>query len=405
MKLFLKNFFVATLLIFIFISCEDDPASIGDDLLKDDGVQFIVLNSTEEAFPQKFISNFVDSEDTTFNLGTSQNLLVGKENNLTVSTLMRFSNFIPDSVKDAINDNTITINKAYVEILPKFFLGDTNAFFDFTITEITSNWTSSEFTAEDLPSIGRGSDQIATEKIITDSLISFVLDLDLVDKWLKLGAGDSSFVNEGILLEPVNGTERIIGFKSNSLLNNSDDISALYVDFQIDGEEQDTIRLNSLNDVHVVESSRNLEDADGNIYLQGGIPLRADFFMDLTQIPEHIAINEATIEFFIDTTKDVYSSDPTDTLSMFIYSDSTSRELFSRSRIAVTRSTEGETRYSGNFQAALDLFLNTDQQDNQGFKITLGDDARLVNRVALRSSSFVDINKRPRLIIKYSKLN
>ncbi len=405
MKLFLKNFFSALLLVIIYISCDDDPTSLGDDLLKGDGAQFLIINSTEESFPQS-MRNYIDSDDTTFNLGTSQYLLVGKESNLRVSTLIRFSNFLSDSIKDAIEENDLNILNAHVEIKPKFFLGDTLAHFDFTVSEIISGWTSFGFNVDSLPALTKGASQIAFNKnLSSDTLYTFDLDVNLVNKWFQSGAGDSSLTNEGIILEPTPDSERIIGFKSNSLLNAPEDISALVVEVERPGQFVDTLRLNSLNDVHVVEGNEIPQDEDGNIYLQGGLPVRADFFMDLVAIPELIAINEATLEIFFDSTRSVYSSNPTDTLSVLIYSDSTAGVFFSRARLPLLRNQDGEAKYSGDILPALDLILNTETQNNEGFRISLGDDQRLVNRVALRGSNFADVNRRPKIIIKYTKLN
>ena len=125
------NFLITILvLLVVFISsCEDDPTSIGSNLLPgDDLVEFIELDSHNENLTQ--VSTYFENE---IFLGQSTRLLIGKTDNLEASSLMRFFVPITSALGELIDSNKVNILSAKVFIYPDYTIGNSEGQFGFEV--------------------------------------------------------------------------------------------------------------------------------------------------------------------------------------------------------------------------------------------------------------------------------
>lgn len=375
----------------LLYSCSDDPSSVGLNLLDQDIPKFDTINSIDGSFTQtsSYFKKVVP-------LGASPRLLVGKSSEFTAHTLLLQGFLLPDSIKNGFKEDSLTIDKAYIELFPNYFYpgSDSLAQFDFTVQKILSSWSSSTFTADSFSVLQFDAADLSSNKEFVDSIYSFDIPLDFAREIINFAMNPDSVPYYGVLISPTASSQKIVGFNGFTPFQELD--SRLKIIVSKAGEYTDTLNAFTASDVSVVIGEIPQPDP-GYILLQSSLIINSRLYFDLSAIPENVAINRAALTLYSDSTKNVFGSQYDDAVIAYTVvngeTDSVSTSLFAR--------LEGsESKYSGNITAILKYWLL--ENKNYGLILRPETEQNGLELFYLHGSEAADISKRPYLEIIYS---
>ncbi len=388
-KIFLS--FISAITIFLLIGCNDSPSDLGIGFLPQDGIEVLKLDSSVDSIPQQ--SNYFKK---VVNLGNSDQLLLGKAQNVSANVLMRFAFVIPDSIKSEIEANTLTVLDSYVEMTKNYIFGDSAAAFDYQAYKVNSGWSSSTFTADSFANLSYDNVDLSTNRSTSnDTLYSFHLENALASSWLKNYVDTSLASNNGILLTPTVNTNKVLGFTAFNVSGINDPRMRVVV--QKPGAYIDTLVGYIAVDVSVV-----LGDAPNtgneNLSIQSSLTSEAKLWFDLSVLPEGATISSAKLTLTLDTLQTKTGSDFTNSLSVYLLSDSAKREINTNYLYALNRS--GST-FTGTITNIVRAWNNN--VENQGILIKATSELRGIEIFAIKGSNAVNVSERPKLEIVYSR--
>jgi len=388
-KIIYSLFFALSTL--LLISCNDSPTDLGSGFLNQDNVQVLKLDSSIDSLSQ---SSYYFKK--VFSLGTSDQVLLGKAENVTSHILLKFVFALPDSFKNDIKDNKINVLDSWVELIKDYSFGDSNSAFDYDVYKINEYWNSSTFTADSFAFLSYdNSDLSANHNIKNDSLFSFNLDVSLAKTWLQNNADTTLASNEGIVISPKPSINKIIGFTAYNITATND--PRLKIVVQKPGVYVDTLTGFVSSDISVVTG--NLPSVGNeNIAVQSSLSSQAKLFFDLSVIPANSVINSATLTLTVDTLETKTGSGFTNALRVYPLKDSTTKEVNTNYPSTLSRS--GNT-FIGSITNIIRAFNNGIV--NQGLLIKTATDLIGVEIFAFKGSNAADINKRPKLEIVYTR--
>ncbi len=383
---------IIVIIIFIiinFISCSDDPpTSIGIDLLDGD---FLIVSTfdTQDDSVTQFSSFFKEVVP----LGLSSKVLIGKRDELEATALMDFAFFIVDSLQQDFLDGNITVNQAFIELTPQYTYTDTNAAYDFTVHQITSNW-SLGFTSDSLANLTYDQADLSSNKNFTDSIYTFDLDNDFVLQWIKNSIDSSLGENNGIYYKPTMSTGKVVGFQA--LTTTSTDAAKLKVVIEKQGSFVDTIRAFIFADVSAVEADLPVLPAV-DIGVQASVTIQSKLFFDLSEVPPDIVINKAELILTEDTLSSITGSSFDSNLLVFKITDSS--DVTIDEGIAILLSKKNNI-YTGDITSFVTSWINN--EDNQGIVVQPASLIEGLELFAIRGSEYPELSERPRLRIVFT---
>ncbi|WKZ71161.1 MAG: hypothetical protein QY331_07865 [Melioribacteraceae bacterium] len=387
--------FSSLILIFIvfFTSCQDDPTSLGKDLIGDQ-LEILIISSDTDTLAQNSSSFVTDS----LNFGSASRVLLGNLEYVKSTMLLRFGTFLPDSISDALEDGSITVLSSEVELRPIYRIGDRSQILNFSVHEITSSWGSSGFNADSLAMLTYDPVELTSTKEVTDSLIKFDVNTAVALKWLNTLRGDTSATNYGMILIPTGGN-LLYGFRAFPLISQED---SPFIRFVIQNSENkiDTISAPVVFDVHIPEGIIPAISED-RIQLTAGLGQRGILFFDLSKLPPHVNINKAELTLNVDSTLSYIGSPDTDSLRLHLYSDSTNNEIASDQR-GLRLYFDGK-QFKGDIARFVQAFVSG--KENQGMSLTLSNEISAVDKYVVYGSKFADQTLRPKLVIYYNVFN
>jgi len=386
---------ISVLLLFSINSCNDDPTSIGANLLPNQDL--INVNSIDSSFIQK--ARFYDTD--TLALNSSSKVLLGKSDKVESTILMNFVMFLADSINEAILDNSIIIHSAVMEMEPIYTFGESNSPFDFTIHEITSEWNSLEFGKADLPGLTYNAEDVSSNhQFLGDSLITMDFDKDLFLEWMKLSANETQEENHGIYFEYTDETNKIIGFPAISPLYDSV-LTRIKVIIEVPSQFTDTLELQVTSDAHVVLGELPIT-SNQNIFVQGGIPVRSNMFFDISSIPNNAIINRAILKLSYDESETIMGSSSADILRVAPVEDFEASELSTDYLpLSISKDSVG-TFYSGEITPIVQAWVSA---ENNGFQLYMIDEVETVNKLAIATENHPNKDLLPYLEIIYTSKN
>lgn len=375
----------------LLYACSDDPSSVGLNLLDQDIPKFDTINSIDGSFTQtsSYFKKVVP-------LGASPRLLVGKSAELTAHTLLLQGFLLPDSIKNGFKEDSLTIDKAYIELFPNYLYpgSDSLANFDFTVQKILSSWSSSTFTADSFSVLQFDAADLSSNKEFGDSIYSFDIPLDFARGIIDFALNPDSVPYYGVLISPTASSQKIVGFNGFTPFQELD--SRLKIIVSKAGEYTDTLTGFTASDISVVIGESPQPDP-GYIILQSSVIINSRLYFDLSAIPENVSINRAVLTLYADSTKNVFGSQFDNAVIAYTVlnseTDSISTSLFAR--------LEGsESKYSGNITSILKYWL----LENRNYGMILRPDTEQngLELFYIYGSEAADITKRPYLEIIYS---
>ena len=388
-----KIFLLTSGIIFLVISCSDDPTSIGIDLLPNkDFIDIFTVNSDEGAFAQES-KTYTDSLDLT----SSSVLHLGKHDNIQSTMLMKFFIFLPDSIKDPINNGTFQVLNSTIELVPIYTYADKSNYFDFSLHEINSSWSSLTFNKDSLANLNYENIDVSSNRIYADNLITLDFDKELTQEWLKYSAsGEQVGNNNGLYFNFDPSSNKVVGFPAISYEDGSK-LTKLTIVIEVPGNFIDTVVVPVTSDVHVVLGDLPTGNPE-NIFIQGGIAVRSNFMIDVSLIPDNTIINKATLNFSYDETESLIGSKTSDSLGAITLTDYASNTINETLQPALfTR--EGMI-YSGDITRFVQSWVS--EQENNGLQLFLVNEITTVNKVALKGALAADSSARPYLEVIYT---
>lgn len=385
------------LLFFILIlsGCNEEPTSVGSNLLPEDGkIQFKQLDSKETPIAQS--SSHYESK---IYLGTSNYVILGKNSFVESSVLMQFAPQFTDSMVTYYKNNLFKIKKVWMEMKPVYKLGDESQNFSFSVHQIRSNWTSSGFDKDSLSSLQYENKDVATSKVLVDTLLTFNIESSVVEEWLKNKVDvNSAPYNRGFFLKPGPGCQRFLGFNAYGETAGSL-LPTLKIEYEQNNSLVDTLFSTPYMDVHVVTGTVPAQSQ--YFYLQGGMTLWGFLSFDLSSLPKDIIINSAKLELTIDTLKTLNGNPPSDSINVRALKDSVTKK-FTGDSLVVSVLKRTKNVYAGEITWLVQKWISSsDPAVNQGVALSLTDDERSVARIAVYGSKASDVANRPRIKIVY----
>jgi len=391
----MKRFIAFIAILTIFISCNDDPTSVGSQLIPGgDYLDFQIVDSFIDTLEQNSYY-FLDNID----LKRSSTILVGKNDDIESWMLMRFYMLFPDSVLAPLQVDSLNVLSTYIELRPNYIFGELNESFGFTVHRVFDAWTPSGFNKDSMSSLIYDPSDYSANMNITDTVITFDIDSDLVLDWIKRTYDLERPENHGIVFIPTPNSKRIFGFPGYDAYS-TEFLPRLATVVEKPGVFVDTVFSIPFSDVHAVRGSIPIGNPE-NIILQGGLSTRGSIQFDVDDVPIHSIVNRATLQLFVDSLETVNGTIASDSVGVMIFKDNSLKTLLDSTVTQYLVRDSGAVYYEGEVTKLVQEWING--EDNQGFRIHLSDESRAVNKIAIKGSNTADPALRPRLKIIYSK--
>lgn len=385
-KIFLS--FISAITLFLLISCNDSPTDLGVKFLEQDGID--VKKIDPDSIPQQ--SNYFKR---VISLGSSDQLLVGKAENVTAKTLLRFALFVPDSIKTEFIAQNLTVIDAYIELTKEYSFGDSNAVFDYEVYKINNSWSSSSYTADSLLTFD-SVDLSSNKTTDNDSVYTFHFTTALATAWLQNFVDTATAANNGVLLSPTANTQKVVGFTAFNLNGINDPRIRIVVQKQ--GAYTDTLVGIISADISAVFGEAQNAVSE-NLYIQSSLTSEAKLYFDLSVLPQDAEISSANLTLTVDTLETKTGSSFVNSLRVYMLTDSTKYEvsknyLYTLSRIGST--------FTGQVTEMFKAW-SKNSTTNQGLLIKASGELRGVEIFAVKGSNAANLLERPKLEIVYTR--
>lgn len=391
-------YFLPTLLLFaslLFLSCSDEPSSLGIELIGSD----YILVRTYDSINDTIIQNSSYYKKV-IPLGNSDWILVGKyqstEQNIEASSLIKFIFGLADSLKNDVKADNINVLDAWIELRNRYTYVDTLATMNFTVHKVNSSWSSTAFTIDSLSELQYDVNDVSSDFSISDSTYSFHIDEALPLGWMKNSADNTLESNFGIYLEPTMSSNKVVGFQALTPL--SSQAAKLTVVIEKPGVYIDTVSGFISADISLVNLP-NFEPIplDSLMYVQSSVSINSKLTFDLGSLPPGLVINKAELFITTDMLNSVKGSSFNNSLRVFYLksADSTVTEGNSISLLSQ------DNQYTGDITRFVRNWVSRDE--NFGILIEAGSPTLGLDLFVLKGSNYTEISERPRLRITYTQ--
>jgi hypothetical protein len=387
-----KNLSLISFLILILslLSCSDSPSDVGADLLKIDMINVLKLDSNLDSIPQQS-----SSLKKIIPLGNSPRLLLGKYQDYTAYTLISFTFTLPDSIKRAIQNDSLEVLDAKGELNVDYQFGAISVPFDFSIYEIQSFWNSVNFSVDSFTALSYSNLDLSSNKVDRDSIFYFNISPNIVKNWLKSEV-DTSVKNRGVLLSPTPNTGKIIGFVAfNPDLSNDTKVNVIV---RKPGAYVDTLLAYVLSDVSVVIGNNQIEP--NYITIQSSLAYQGKLSFDLSSLKKGSVVNYAQLSLTIDTLKSKFGNKYFDELRAYIITSSDSLSIIESSFYPLRRIGD---KYVGDISGIVRYW--TSNNPNYGILLKAGSEIVGIEKFMIKGSSYPIYSDRPKLEIIYTMRN
>jgi len=377
----------------LFSACNDEPSSLGIEILESDYIEVKTFNSQTDSIGQNssYFKRIVS-------LGSSDWILIGKNQTtnqtITSSALMKFIFGFPDSIVTDIENDSLTVLDSWVVLTNKYLFGDSLDFMEFTTHEITAFWPPNTFTIDDLPSLQYDPQNIGTDLTTSDTLYTFHIDDNqLVYSWMQNSIDTNTVKNYGIYIEPTSNSNKIIGFQALTFL--SSDAAKLNVVIEKPGSYVDTIQGFVQVDISAVAGTEPVL-TQGLTCVQSSVTFNSKLKFDVGVLPVGLVINKANLILTADSANSAFGSSFTNSLRAYILASNDSLDT-EGNPITLSYS---NNEYSGDITNYVRKWISKNK--NYGMLIQPANLILGTEFFALKGSDYPDVNLRPRVVITYT---
>ena len=394
-----KNSFIIVCLslLLFFTACEDHPAEVGSSLITDDDmIKSHILEGDDIQFTQEII-------ETALANSSAYSILLGKHKTEEAVGLLRFLDF-PDSLENA------TVISADIVLHPTgYYIGNPSTF-GFSIYKITSSWDADNLTSMLVDGLSQDGNKYGSfSGSISDTEAVYVpLSTELVKAWLDIKASNAgnNFI-QGVMLVPDVSSECVYSFYSNYSSAYTYEEGATYpylrVITELDGERDTIFAISAASSYYGF--SRNFDKNDKNIVMQSGVAYRTKLTFDVSNLPEHIHISNATLTLTLDDLNSNIGINSVDSIIAYAKVINpisyTSYDQYS-SVCAGYISNGGKKAFDINMTLFLQAWL--ERKDNNGMEIAHLGELITLDRLSFYSNSALNPNDRPKLKVEYLTL-
>lgn len=239
-------FFLFLLVAGLFISCADEPSSLGIELIGSENISAKIFDTSVDSSGQtsSYFKRVIP-------LGNADWILVGKYQDVKASALMKFVFGLPDSLKNAVKNNELNVLDSWIILRSRYVYVDSNATMNFTVHKVNSYWSPTAFTIDSLSKLNYENNDVGSQFTITDTLYTFHLDSSLPFDWMKNSVDKTTANNFGIYLDPTPSSAKVIGFQAFNAI--SAEAAKLFVVIEKPGAYVDTIRGFISSDISLVD--------------------------------------------------------------------------------------------------------------------------------------------------------
>jgi hypothetical protein len=378
----------------LFISCSDEPSSLGVELVGSDYITVKTYDSINDTISQN--SSYFK---TVIPLGSADKILVGRhqslEQNIEASSLLKFIFGLADSVKTDVLADNINVLDSWIELRNRYTYVDTLAAMNFTVHKVNSYWSTAAFTIDSLPTLQYEMNDVSSNFIINDTIYSFHIDNALPLSWMKNSADNTLESNFGIYLEPTASSSKVIGFQALTAL--SSEAAKLTIVIEKPGAYVDTINGFIAADISLVDGPvPNLPS--GVMCVQSSVSINSKLKFDLGVLPPGVVINQAELFITYDSLNSVKGSSSNNSLRV-LYLTSDDSTTTQGNAIGLLSS---DNQYSGDITLFVRNWVSS--KENYGMLIEAGSPTSGLDLFALKGSDDSNISERPRLRITYTQL-
>ncbi|MGB5530888.1 MAG: hypothetical protein WBQ32_13050 [Ignavibacteriaceae bacterium] len=373
----------------LFLSCSDEPSSLGIELIGSDYIIVRTYDSVNDTINQN--SSY---QKRVISLGNSDWILVGSYQNVKASSLLKFIFGLADSLKNDVKADNINVLDSWIELRNRYTYVDTLATMNFTVHKVNSPWSSTAFTIDSLSKLQYDMNDVSSDFSISDSTYTFHIDEALSLGWIKNSADNTLENNFGIYLEPTMSSNKIIGFQALTPL--SSQAAKLTVVIEKPGVYTDTISGFISADISLVDGPvPNLPQ--GLMCVQSSVSINSKLTFDLGVLPSGVVINKAELFITSDSLNSVKGSSFNNSLRVFYLknADSTITEGNPISLLF------NDNQYTGTITSFVRNWVSRDE--NFGILIEAGSPTLGLDLFVLRGSDYSEISERPRLRITYTQ--
>ena len=385
-------FLLSITAVFILSSCNDNPTAVGLNLLQKDYLNLKHIDSYQDSLKQtsSYYSQSVP-------MGNALSFMVGKKANVQASALVSFSGVLTDTMGQDIISGAASVTYSNVILIKSYLYGDSNSTYDFSVHNVLSSWDPTTIDGGNVSSLQYDQSDISSNKTISDSLTSFQINNSVTTQWLKHLADTNQSSNYGIYITPNSNCQRVEGYQNISSGGSGE--TQLIIVVQKSGVYSDTLYFYPMQSTTVVTGSMPTI-ANDEIAVQGGLVINSKLWFDVSTLPKHAVINNATLTLTEDTLASIKSSSPVDALILYNLTDSSASAYDSTNPITVSLSGNS---YSVNIAPFVQNWV--DKGTNEGILIMLYDQIDALDLYALKGSNAADRSLRPRLTITYTSRN
>ena len=373
-----------------FMSCENDPTSVG-----------ITFIDPEDTTSTRVIDSQTDTMEITadnykyyISTYTSKSFMVGNYQNYTSKSMLKFVEVSPDydSSKIILAVLTLKYNDYYFQ--------QDKGLTAFDVYKMTKNFNYPDVlydsvNSSDYGNVSQGS-YLGTPS--DTQQVNIPLNNSLASEWLEYAADTSyQFKNYGVMLLPNASSNTIKGFYS--FVNTTDLIPYVTIILTKNGV-QDTLTLNISEQVSLTDAPLSVVPAD-RFALQTGIAFRNVLNFDLSKLPPNVIINNVLLTLTLDSKNSFISPDADKriTLGAVIDSSTNTDSLFiTVTPIDSVNYVASSTSLNGIFQR-----WNTGSLPNQGLAFRTITESTNLDYFVFYSPTYSDAALVPRIRITYTQ--
>ena len=377
----------------LFLSCSDEPSSLGIELIGSDYILVRTYDSINDTINQN--SSYYKE---VIPLGNSDWILVGRyqspEQSTVASSLLKFIFGLADSLKTDIKADNINVLDSWIELRNRYTYTDTLATMNFSVYKVNSFWSSTSFTIDSLSKLQYEMIDVSSDFLISDSTYTFHIDEDLPLSWMKNSADNTLESNFGIYLEPTITSNKVVGFQALTPL--SSQAAKLTVVIEKPGVYVDTINGFISADISLVDGSLPTLPT-GLICAQSSASINSKLTFDIGILPAGLVINKAEIFITSDSINSVKGSIFNNNLRAF-YLNSPDSTITEGNAISLSFK---DNNYTGDITSFVRKWVS--RNENFGILIEAGNPILGLELFALKGSDYSEISERPILRITYTQ--
>jgi hypothetical protein len=386
-----KRIISFSLLIFIsiFFGCENNPNELGLNYIANDTIGTIVLDSQRDSILITS-SNFLKYVNTS----NSVNIFVGNYQNYTSKSLLKFYGITSSY------DSAVVLSAVLKLKYNNYALEDSNGTTSFNIYKLNRDYNFDTVTYDQFSSSDIGTTVLGTYTgVLRDTVqISIPFDNQTIKDWLQY-AVDTNYVNKnyGVILVPNSNSNNIKAFSS--YISGSSALYPTIVAVVAKNGTVDTLTFSTSQSVSLNTVPSSIIPS-GEILLQNGVTYKDIIKIDPSKIPANSLINEATLTLKIDKAKSFISSSTSSTDVRLLVNMLTDSSSLTNDGTNYYSTQPDSVTYSITFNYAFQKWVSG--TSNFGILIKNIYDYSNLDRYVFYSTNYPDVDKRPRLKIRYT---